>query len=179
MELRDTINKRIKVGRQILFSKDDEIILMLGGMLEAAPRPALVLWALELAEESVRILEERYPEEERPRQALDMSRKWAAGEIKMPLAQRAILDCHAFAKEINSRADIARCHAIGQACGTVHAKGHAVGYPIYDLTALLRENAEGDWEELVQERVEHYIDRLQYWKENYRDYPGSWAGFLK
>ena len=35
----------------------------------------------------------------------------------MRAAQRAILDVHAFAKEIKSLEDIALCHAIGQACG--------------------------------------------------------------
>ena len=40
---------------------------------------------------------------------------WAAGRIKMPIAQKKILDCHALAKELDRKEDIAACHAIGQA----------------------------------------------------------------
>lgn len=57
----------------------------------------------------------------------------------MPASKRAIIGCHALAKELSSAADIARCHTVGQACATVHAKGHAIGFPIYDLTAMIRE----------------------------------------
>ena len=98
----------------------------------------MVLWALNLAEESVCVLEEKYPNEHRPRTALELTRFWAAGEIKMTQAKRAILDCHAMAKEITIPEDIALCHAIGQACGVVHTVGHALGYPIYELTAIAR-----------------------------------------
>lgn len=97
----------------------------------------------------------------------------------MPVAKRAILDCHAVAKEISSTADIARCHAIGQACATVHTKGHAVGYPIYDLTALIRENGIENCDEMIQGRINFYVEQLLYWKENYRDNFNRWASFLK
>ena len=65
-------------------------------------------------------------------------RAWAAGELKMRPAQRSILRCHALAKELPSPADIAACHAVAQACSVVHTPGHALGYPIYDLTSLVR-----------------------------------------
>ncbi|MDO4460094.1 MAG: hypothetical protein Q4C42_08505 [Clostridia bacterium] len=96
----------------------------------------------------------------------------------MPIAKRAILDCHAVAKEIESEEDIARCHAIGQACGTVHANGHAVGFPIYDLTALIRENGTDNCDEIIRERVDYYLERLLYWKENHIHRSDKWAGFL-
>ena len=38
----------------------------------------------------------------------------------MPVAKKAILECHAMAKELTDIADIALCHAIGQACSVVH-----------------------------------------------------------
>lgn len=55
----------------------------------------------------------------------------------MPIAQRKILDCHGFAKEIDNKEDIATVHAVGQACSVVHTAGHAMGYPIYDLTSFV------------------------------------------
>ena len=36
-------------------------------------------------------------------EALGVVKDWASGKIKMRLAQRKILDCHAFAKEIENK----------------------------------------------------------------------------
>ena len=78
------------------------------------------------------------PGDRRPRAALDAAWLWARGRLKMHVAQRAILDCHAMAKDVTTAADAALCHAVGQACGTVHTAGHAMGYPVYELTAIVR-----------------------------------------
>lgn len=129
--------KRIKARKQILFSKNDEMFIPLILLINELPRKAVILWALELASETVKLLEIKYPQEKRSKIALSLTQKWASGEVKMPIAKRAILDCHAVAKEITSASDIARYHAIGQTCGTVHTKGHAIGLPIYDLTAII------------------------------------------
>lgn len=126
----------------------DDLILLLRGLIDDMPRRAVVLWALDLAEEAVQILEEKYPLEKRPRIALTMTRMWASGEVKMPIAKRAILDCH------------------------------AVGFPIYDLTAMIRENGIDNCDELIQERLNYYIEQLAYWKGNYKYGSEEWARFL-
>jgi hypothetical protein len=82
-------------------------------------------------------LEEKYPNEDRPRKALEATKSWASGKVKTPTAKQGILKCHAFAKEITLHEDIALCHSVGQACGVVHANGHAIGFPVYDLTAIV------------------------------------------
>ena len=178
MGWKEIIEKRMKARRQILFSKDDDAIMSLNLLIDGMPRRAVVLWALELAEETVILLEAKYPLEERPRTALNMTRMWASGEVKMSVAKHAILDCHAVAKEISSAVDIARCHAIGQACGTVHTTGHAIGFPIYDLTALIRENGLENCDEIICNRINYYIGKLFYWKENYMNCSNQWASFL-
>lgn len=109
---------------------------------------------------------------------MEAARDWAEGKIKMRLAQRKILDCHAFAKEIDCKEDIAICHAIGQACGVVHATGHAIGYPIYDLTSIIYRNGIEKCSEVVEMRKREYIDKLFYWKEHLGDYNGDWAAFM-
>ena len=113
----------------------------------------------------LRELESRYPGDHRPREAVEAARAWAAGEIKMPLAKRATLDCHAMARELTDPADIARCHAVGQACSVVHTAGHAMGYPIYELTALVRELGLENCREAVEARVRDYEQRLRLWTE--------------
>lgn len=69
----------------------------------------MVLWKFEFATESIAKLEEKYLAEKWPRESLDAAKNWAVAFGK-------ILDCHAFAKEIDCKEDIAICHAIGYVC---------------------------------------------------------------
>ena len=131
------VKAKAKRKNQILFSKDSLLLTDLCQLIARANRRALILWALELAEETARELAEKYPEDHRPLDAIAASRAWASGEIKMPIAKQAILNCHAMAKELENPTDIARCHAVGQACSVVHTVGHALGYPMYELTAII------------------------------------------
>lgn len=174
----EDVEKKLKRKNQILFSKDSEFLKELIYLISQQNRRALVLWAFELAEETVRILEEKYPDETRPRDVLEACQLWASGEIKMPEAKRRILACHAFAKELSNPEDIALCHAVGQACSVVHTGGHAIGYPIYELTALVRKYGIDDCGEIVEARKQEYMDRLIYWQDNYMNYDGKWAKFL-
>ena len=96
----------------------------------------------------------------------------------MPLAQRKILDCHAVAKELYCKEDIALCHAIGQACAVVHTAGHAIGYPMYELSAIIYRLGIDDCRETVERRKQEYIDKLFYWHEHVGDYEGEWADFM-
>ena len=173
------IKAKARRKNQILFSRDSLLLDNLRHLIGQANRRTLILWALELAEESARELAERYPEDHRPREAIAASRAWAAGEIKMPIAKRAILNCHAMAKELADPADIARCHAVGQACGVVHTVGHALGYPMYELTAIVLEHGLDDCRNPIEQRVMYYEQRLRYWMEYEKTCQLNWAGFLK
>ena len=173
------VKAKAKRKNQILFSKDSLLLTDLRQLIVHANRRALILWALELAEETARELAEKYPEDHRPREAIAASRAWAAGVIKMPIAKRAILNCHAMAKELTDSADIARCHAVGQACSVVHTAGHALGYPMYALTAMVLEHGLDDCREPIEERVMYYEQRLRYWMEYEKTCQLNWAGFLK
>ncbi len=62
----------------------------------------LILWAFDLAQETLIEFKNSYPLETRPLLAFDAAQKWAQGKIKMREAQRRILDCHALAKELTS-----------------------------------------------------------------------------
>lgn len=71
-------------------------------LFKSQPHRVMALWAFDFAAESIRQIEEKYPNEKRPKAALAAAQHWAAGKIKMRLAQRKILDCHAFAKELST-----------------------------------------------------------------------------
>lgn len=173
------VQVKAKGQNQILFSKASLLLADLYQLIKNANRRALILWALELAEETVQQLEVKYPEDIRPREAVEAARAWAAGEVKMPIAKRAILNCHAMAKELSSPADIARCHAIGQACSVVHTEGHALGYPMYELTAIVWESGLDHCRDAVESRVQHYTNRLLYWIEFEKTHQTTWAKFLQ
>lgn len=176
MDWQAELNGKIKRKNQILFSHDSILLQPLRAQLEEADRKAVILWAFSLAEETVRTLEARYPTEKSPRAALEACKLWAAGTLKMPQAKKEILACHGLAKRLESPADIALCHAVGQACSTVHTKGHAMGYPIYDLTALVRSLPEAEWENALPARVLEYEHGLRTAaKELPQD---TWAAFL-
>ena len=178
MDWLDEVRIKLKKRSQILFAKDMGYLQDLIMLFQEQNHRTMVLWALDLAAESVAKLEEKYPDETRPREALEAARAWAAGMIKMRPAQRKILDCHAFAKEIDSREDIARCHAIGQACAVVHTVGHAIGYPMYDLSAIVYQLGIESCAEAVEQRRREYINKLFYWNEHIGDYEGDWADFM-
>ena len=173
------VKAKAKRKNQILFAKDSLFLTDLCQLIAQANRRALILWALELAEETARELAEKYPKDHRPREAITASKAWAAGEIKMPITKRAILNCHAMAKELADPADIARCHAVGQACSVVHTSGHALGYPMYALTAIVLELGLDDCRDAVEHRMRYYEQRLHYWAEHEKSCSQNWASFLR
>ena len=173
------VKAKAKRKNQILFSKDSLLLADLCQLIAQANCRALILWALELAEETARELAGKYPEGPRPREAIAASKAWASGEIKMPIAKQAILNCHAMAKELENPADIARCHAVGQACSVVHTAGHALGYPMYALTAIILELGLDDCRDAVEHRVRYYEQRLHYWAEHEKSCSRNWASFLR
>ena len=97
----------------------------------------------------------------------------------MPIAKQAILNRHAMAKELNNPADLTRCHAVGQACSVVHTAGHALGYPMYALTAIILEQGLDDCRGAVEHRVRYYEHRLHYWAEHEKSCSQNWASFLR
>ena len=69
-------------------------------------------------------------------------------------------------------------YAVGQACAVVHTAGHALGYPMYDLTSIVRRVGPDGCREAVEARKAEYIARLFYWDAHAPDYQGTWAEFL-
>lgn len=178
MDWLDEAAEKHKRKNQLFFSKDSALLRDLAQLLREQSHRTVVLWALELAEESAAAFGAKYPGERRPQEAVEAARAWAAGTIRMRLAQRKILDCHGVAKELSCQEDIALCHAVGQACSVVHTAGHALGYPIYDLTALLWRLGIENCREAVEARNQLYLDRLCYWQTHLSDYQGGWADFI-
>lgn len=172
------VEQKLKGKNKILFNRDSECLQDLKKLIEQQSHRTLVMWTLECAKVPLAQFEEKYPHELRPRRALELCEDWARGEIKMPVAKRAILDAHAVAKEIDDRVYGALCHAIGHAGATVHVETHALGLPFYELTAIVFQYREIGYQTKVQEKINYYYQQLLYWQENTDKAHLEWASFL-
>lgn len=178
MDWMDEVRQKIKRRNQILFEKDSPLLAELSALLAEQNRRAVVLWAFSLAEDAVSLLRERLPGEDTPAAMLAACRLWAAGELKMSAARREILACHALAKSLPPE-EAALCHAAAQACSTVHTPGHAPGFPLYELTALVLRHGPEQCRGPVEARAAEYTARLRFWQDAEKTGEFRWAAFLR
>lgn len=66
MDWKEEASAKLKRKNQILFAKNSEFLQDLSMLIEEQSHRTLALWAFDLAEEAVEILEEKYPGEARP-----------------------------------------------------------------------------------------------------------------
>ena len=95
----------------------------------------LMLWAADCAEHVLPYFEAQYPEDDRPRKALEAARAWARGELTMSKARHAALAAHAAARDADNAAARAAAHAAGHAAATAHVADHARHAAAYAVTA--------------------------------------------
>lgn len=173
------VELKLKKRNRILFSRDSACLQELIRLIEQQHHRTLVLWALDCARSTLEEFEARYPDEHRPRTCLERCESWAAGKIRMPEAKRAILDAHAVAKEMDDAQYGSLCHAIGHAGATVHVETHAIGLPLYELTAIVMRHGAGNFQGPVLDKIGFYIQRLSYWAEHAGRIERDWAEFLR
>jgi len=113
----------------------------------------LALWAADCAEHVLPFFEEKYPNDDRPRNAIEACRTWAAtGVFKMTVIRKASLDSHAAAREAEKVS--AACYAArsaGQALATAHVPTHCMGAAVYAIKAAAANSCNPD-DGLVKER---------------------------
>ena len=97
----------------------------------------------------------------------------------MPLAKKGILSVHAMAREVASSADAALCHAVGHGCAAVHTEAHAIGLPIYELTAIVRSSDETTCIPALQQQLANYEKTMLHCRREAEEPTRSWADFLR
>lgn len=98
----------------------------------------LATWAADCAERVLPYFEKKYPEDNRPRKAIEACRAWArTGVFKMADVRKTALAAHAAARDTEED-DAARsaARAAGQAMATAHVPTHAIAAAIYAATAV-------------------------------------------
>ena len=98
----------------------------------------LAIWAADCAGRVLPYFEKRLPDDDRPRKAIEATRRWArTGVFRMADVRRTSLDAHAAARQ-NEPFHPARsaARAAGQAIASAHVGRHAVAAAIYAATAV-------------------------------------------
>lgn len=106
-----------------------------GGPLDRESHILLARWAADCAERVLPLFEQT-SNDPRPRQALEIARAWANGEVKTGAAMKASVAAHAAAREARTPAAIAAARAAAQAVATAHFADHSMGALLYALKAL-------------------------------------------
>ena len=98
----------------------------------------MAMWAADCAERVLPLFENAYPNDDRPRQAIEACRAWVqTGVFKMAEIRGASLAAHAAARV--AKENTAACfaaRAAGQAVATAHVPQHAFGGAYYALKAI-------------------------------------------
>ncbi len=113
----------------------------------------LAVWALDCAEHVLPLFEKAFPNDNRPRKAIEIGRKWIlTGAFRMSEIRGASLSAHASAKD--AKENSVACfvaHAAGQAVATAHVTQHAYGGAYYALKAISAVSSEDAKENIAKE----------------------------
>jgi hypothetical protein len=137
--------KRLRTMKK--YSKEDQI-------LQAA-------WAADCAGRVLLLFERAYPDDDRPRKAVEVCRTWIrTGVFSMAVIRGTSLGAHAaarMAKENDAACFAAR--AAGQAVATAHVPQHALGSAYYALKTVAAADPVNAGERIAEER-EWQLHRL-------------------
>jgi hypothetical protein len=126
----------------------------------------MAAWAADCAERVLTLFEKEYPEDDRPRKAIEACRTWVGtGIFKMAEIRLASLSSHAAAREVKENdAACFAARAAGQAVATAHVPQHAYGGAIYALKAIAaadRANSEVNISREREWQAEHLPEHLR------------------
>ena len=130
-------------------------------LVRTTDHKTLGIWAADCAERVLPYFEEKYPEDRRPRKAMEALRTWVkTGVFHMTDVRRDSLAAHAAAREV-AEDDAARsaARAAGQAMATTHVPTHSIAAAIYAATAV--RDATGSMDEVIKERDWQYKHLLE------------------
>lgn len=121
---------------------NDEHIIELMKLIETQSKETIAKWCLDYAEKEILpIYNKYYPNDNRPKMALDASRDWFKGLKKLPEVKDIILNvCHQAAREAEDNpAAQAAARTLGQATACFHTPTHSLGLAFYGGAAIAYE----------------------------------------
>ncbi|PIU21641.1 MAG: hypothetical protein COT15_01205 [Candidatus Diapherotrites archaeon CG08_land_8_20_14_0_20_34_12] len=166
--------------KKLLVTRESACLQPLRELIEKQKHRTLVLWTIECANSILPIFEEKYPQDKRPREAIEAAKAWANGKIKMPIAKKAAHATHNAATAV-AEEDPAACaaaRAIGHVVGIIHVETHALGFVIYAITAFVYAARKKDADDVIAKKCKWLYDSLLYWEANIDKEKRIWASFL-
>jgi hypothetical protein len=131
-------------------------------LMSKADHKTLAVWAVDCVERVLPYFEEKYPEDHRPRQAIETLQAWInTGVFEMAIIRKASLASHAAAREVgedNPAHSAAR--AAGQAVATAHVPTHSIGAANYALQAIHRATSPADADAATAKERDWQYQRL-------------------
>lgn len=114
----------------------------------------MATWAADCAKRVLPFFEEAYPDDDRPRKALETCRTWIrTGLFKMAEIRAASLGSHAAARAVKGNDPaLFAARAAGQAVGTAHVAQHAYGGALYALKAIAASDPANAEKNVAKER---------------------------
>lgn len=144
--------------------KDEEML----ELVSKTDHKTLALWAIDCAERVMPYFEEKYPQDHRPRQAIETLKTWIdTGVFKMAVIRKASLDAHAAAREVGEDSPArSAAHAAGHAVATAHVPRHAYGPAIYAQQAIHRATNPTDADAAIAKERDWQLQHLLDLREN-------------
>ena len=122
------------------------ITIRRGGTLTDANHHLLAIWAADCAQHVLHLFEEKRPNDDRPRRAIEFARAWTQGEITMSQSRAAGGHAMAAARDLSGAARYA-AYAAGQAAVVAHVAAHELGAAAYAIKAVCEAALDGQAEE--------------------------------
>lgn len=127
--------------RKMLSDIDALYLRSLMTLIETQSKATIANWCIGYCEENILpIYEKSYPEDNRPRHALNAAKDWLCGKVKLPEVKKIILEeAHGAAREIDATAEpaaLAAARTCGQCAATIHTPTHSLGLALYGALAI-------------------------------------------
>jgi hypothetical protein len=110
------------------------ITIRRGGTLTDAHHHLLALWAAECAQHVLHYFESERPDDTRPREAIELIRKWVRDEVRMTEAHDFAFVANAAGRDLKGPGKFAALSA-GQAVAVAHVAAHDLGAAAYAIRA--------------------------------------------
>jgi hypothetical protein len=131
-------------------------------LIKEVDHKTLAVWAIDCAERVMPFFEKNYPQDLRPRIAIETLKTWIeTGVFSMAVIRKASLDSHSAARDVGEDSPArSAAHAAGQAVATAHVRTHSIGGAIYALQAVYRASDPAGAEAAVEKEKSGQIKRL-------------------
>lgn len=130
--------------RKMLGKADSPYIVSLMRLIETQSKATIAKWCMDYAETHILpIYKKSYPNDNRPKEAIQAAREWFAGKKKLNEVKGIILNsCHAAAREAEGNpAAQAAARTCGQASACFHTPTHSLGLAFYGSAAIAYDRA--------------------------------------